>query len=309
MRIVFAGTPAAAVPALRALSALCDVALVVTRPDAPVGRRRTLTPSPVAVAADAAGVPVVRAARIGEVGLTAIRQAEADIGVVVAYGAILADAVLEAPRLGWLNLHFSLLPRWRGAAPVQRAIAAGEPVGVTVMQVVAELDAGPLLAQRQVDVGPDATGSEATDLLAENGAGLLTEVVAGLDSGGRLVATPQKGVPTYARKLTRADGRIDWNAGRRAVYDRIRAMTAEPGAWCMHGDRIVKILEAGPATALAALAPEKDGQVGRVVRDGGAVFVQVHDGFVPIRVVQPAGGRPMPATAWLAGCRDRTILS
>ena len=308
MRIIFAGTPQAAVPSLRALASTADIACVLTRTDAPVGRRRVLTPSPVAAAAEELALPVHKTNRFDVDARALVTDANADLGVVVAFGAIIPDEVLAAPRLGWVNLHFSLLPRWRGAAPTQRSIAAGEPTGVSVVRVVTELDAGPVFRQRAVDLGAEVTGSEALDALAREGATDLAEVVAALGAGTAGEPSPQTGDVTYAHKLSRADGKIDWSQPVDRVYDLIRAMTSEPGAWALDGDDPLKVIAAGPSTAIERLGADKEGLPGRVVVEGGKVFVQCADGFVPVTRVQPAGKPAMDATAWVRGKRDRVVL-
>src|SRR5690606_27474389 len=184
LRIVFAGSPAAAVPSLEALLAgPHEVVAVVTRDDAPLGRKRVLTPTPVADAAEAAGVPVLKANRIGAIA-DDLDALDPDLGVIVAYGGLVRDPVLSRPRLGWINVHFSLLPSWRGAAPVQRAIIAGDrTTGVTIFQLVPELDAGPVFATEEHAIGAHETAGHLLDRLATEGADLLTRVVDDLDAG------------------------------------------------------------------------------------------------------------------------------
>lgn len=308
MRIVFAGTPSAAVPPLEKVAGSDDVVLVVTRVDAPVGRKKVLTPSPVAEAAERLGIPIHKANRFDDATVDALRRAAPDLGVVVAFGAIIPDAVLDIPRLGWVNLHFSLLPQWRGAAPTQRSIAAGDQPGFSIVRVVSALDAGPVFRQRAVDLGADITGSEALDALARAGAIDLADVIRSLGEGSAGEPTPQAGEPSYARKLTRDDGRIDWSRPVLEVYARVRAMTNEPGAWTLDGDEPVKVLSAGPAAQISFLESDKDGDPGRVAIDDGQVFVQCRDGFLPIGRVQPAGKKSMDAMAWMRGHRDDRVV-
>jgi methionyl-tRNA formyltransferase len=248
MRLLFAGTPAAAVPSLDALATTDhEIVRVVTRPPAPQGRRRVLTPSPVDARATVLGLPVLHAARFGPEATEVLAADHADLGVVVAYGALLREPLLSAPRLGWINLHFSLLPRWRGAAPVQRAIIAGDTVtGASVFQLEAGLDTGPLLAVREVPIGALETAGHLLDRLAGIGAGVLRGVVDDL-AAGTATSTPQRGEPTLAPKLTLEDGRLDWTEPADRVFARIRGCTPEPGAFTELDGLRIKVLEAAAA--------------------------------------------------------------
>lgn len=298
MRLVFAGTPEVAVISLRALVAAgADVVGVLTREDAPLGRRRTLTPSPVAAAATDLGLTVIKANRIDDVVTAQIDALEPDLGVIVAYGAILREPLLSTPRLGWINLHFSLLPRWRGAAPVQHAIIAGDTVtGVSVFQLVAALDAGDVFAQREHTIEWDATAATVLDDLARIGADTLIDVVDDL-AAGRARASAQVGPVTLAPKLTLDDGRVRWNAPSRAVLDRIRGTTPEPGAHTSIGGLRVKILAAAPIDNAEALSP------GCMKMAGKDLIVGTLDGAIQVRRVQPAGKPAMDATDWWRGLR------
>ena len=230
MRLVFAGTPAAAVPTLRRLATLHDIVAVVTRPDAPLGRKRVLTPSPVAQAADELGLPVIRAARLDADATAQITALAPELGVIVAYGGLVREPLLSAPDAGWINLHFSLLPAWRGAAPVQRALIAGDrELGASVFQLVPELDAGDVFAMRTIDVAPTATADQALETLAHDGAELTEKVVAAI-ADGTARAVPQQREPTLAPKLTLDDGLLDWSESVAALFARFRGVTPEPGA-------------------------------------------------------------------------------
>ncbi|WP_395641139.1 methionyl-tRNA formyltransferase [Pseudolysinimonas sp.] len=301
LRIVFAGTPSAAVPSLRALAASDhEVVAVVTREDAPLGRKRVLTPTPVAVAAEEAGIPVLKANRIAplEGRIEALRP---DLGVIVAYGGLIREPLLSTPRLGWINLHFSLLPRWRGAAPVQRALIAGDrETGAAVFQLVAELDAGPVFGVVTQPIGRNETAGHLLEVLAENGAGLLVGVVDALDAGSAR-AIEQEGEVTLAPKLELEDGRLDWARPAAELDARIRGTTPEPGAFALlpDGDRL-KVLDAAIAHADAGLAAgEFDLRSGRLL---------VGTGTDPLHLVtvHPAGKRAMPAADWWRG-RQRSI--
>ncbi|KQQ01394.1 MULTISPECIES: methionyl-tRNA formyltransferase [unclassified Rathayibacter] len=303
MRLVFAGTPAAAVPTLRALAASDhEVLAVVTREDAPVGRKRVLTPSPVATAADELGLPVIRANRLDETVTDRIAALEPDLGVIVAYGGLVRARLLAVPRLGWINLHFSLLPRWRGAAPVQRALMAGEsPIGASVFQLVAELDAGDVFAEITEEVA-DRSAGELLDALAASGAVLTVSVVDDL-AAGRAIAVPQRGEVTLAPKLDVTDGRLDWSAPSSRLLALVRGVTPEPGASTAAGDARLKILALRPVVDAPSLAP------GEVRLDSGRALVGTADGSVELVSVQPAGKNPMAGAAWARGLRESTVLA
>lgn len=297
MRLVFAGTPAAAIPTLRALAGSHDIAAVITRPDAPLGRKRVLTPSPVAQVADELGLPVIKAARLDDEVTARIAALRPDLGVIVAYGGLVREPLLQAPAHGWINLHFSLLPQWRGAAPVQRALIAGDAeLGASVFQLVPALDAGDVFAMRTVDVPADATADVALDVLAEDGAALTAEVVAGI-ADGTARAVPQRGKPTTAPKLTIDDGALEWNLPLEAVYSRFRGVTPEPGAHTTIGGLRVKVLEAAPAADAEALDP------GQITATKQAVLIGTATLPLAVTRVQPAGKAAMSATDWWRGLR------
>ncbi|MCJ1700580.1 methionyl-tRNA formyltransferase [Rathayibacter festucae] len=303
MRLVFAGTPAAAVPTLRALAASeHDIVAVVTRADAPVGRKRVLTPSPVAAVAEELGLPVLKANRLDEEVTDRIAALEPDLGVIVAYGGLVRARLLAVPRLGWINLHFSLLPRWRGAAPVQRALMAGEErIGAAVFQLVPELDAGDVFAEIEEEVAGRSAG-ELLEVLAERGAALTGEVVDGL-AAGTAVAVPQSGEVTLAPKLDVTDGRIDWSLPTARILALVRGVTPEPGASTAVGDARLKVLAVDGARTDAHLAP------GAVLLDAGRALVGTGDGAVELVSVQPAGKTAMPGAAWARGLRESTVLA
>jgi len=296
LRIVFAGSPAVAVPSLDALNASRhDVVGVVTRADAPVGRRGILTPTPVAARAEASGLDVIRADRLDAAATERIASLHPDLGVVVAYGALVREPLLSAPRLGWINLHFSLLPRWRGAAPVQHAILAGDSTtGVSVFRLVAELDAGPLVATRRVPIGAFQTAGALLEQLATVGAEVLVEAVDALANGTAELAE-QVGEPTFAPKLSAADGVVDWRRPANEIDRRIRAMTPEPGASTTIEGARLKIAEAAVARDAAPLEP------GLVAARGRRVLVGTADAPIELLRVHPAGRTEMPAAAWLRG--------
>lgn len=302
MRLVFAGTPAAAVPTLRRLAASHDIAAVVTRPDAPLGRRRVLTPSPVAQAATELGLPVIKTARLDDAATAEISALQVDLGVIVAYGGHVREPLLSAPTAGWINLHFSLLPAWRGAAPVQRALIAGDRVlGASVFQLVAELDAGDVFAMREIGVPETATAGEALDVLASEGAALTADVVASI-ADGTATATPQTGAPSFAAKLSLADGLLDWTQPLDAVFARFRGVTPEPGAHTTVGGQPLKVLEAVPAPDAEPLAP------GRIRGTKSALHIGTGSHPLAVTRVQPAGKGAMNAVDWWRGLRGADEL-
>jgi methionyl-tRNA formyltransferase len=296
LRLVFAGTPSAAVPALDALAAgPHEIAAVLTRPDAPIGRKRLLTPSPVAERAAELGLPVDRPAALDADYAARLTGLAPDLGVVVAYGALLREPLLSLPRLGWINLHFSLLPRWRGAAPVQRALLAGDrETGASVFQLEPGMDTGPVYGALHRAIGPDETAGDLLGALASDGAVLLADVVDRL-ADGTAVAVPQAGTPTLAPKLTLADGAIDWREPSERVLDRIHGATPEPGAFLLLGEDRLKVLQAARAGDEAALPP------GRIATAGRRVLLGTADAPIELVRVQPPGGRAMDAAAWWRG--------
>ena len=300
MRIVFAGTPAPAVPSLRALAASAhEVVGVVTRADAPIGRKRVLTPSPVAQAAGELGLPIIKADRLDAAATEEITALRADLGVIVAYGGLVREPLLSTPTHGWINLHFSLLPRWRGAAPVQRALIAGDrTTGAAVFQLVPQLDAGDVYAQLRYDIPRGATAGEVLDALAERGAALIAAVVDDIASGGAR-ALPQAGEPTLAPKLTLADGALDLEQTVDAVLDRYRGTTPEPGAHVVIGGQRLKVLAAlrGPDEPLAP---------GEFAVAGTDILLGTGEGTLLLKTVQPAGKGPMAAADWWRGLRGET---
>lgn len=302
MRLVFAGTPAVAVPSLNAIAERFDIAAVITREDAPLGRKRVLTPSPVADAAAALDLPVIKANRLDDGVTDQVARLEADLGVIVAYGGLVREPLLSTPRLGWVNLHFSLLPRWRGAAPVQRAVMAGDAeTGAAVFQLVAGLDAGGVFAELRLPIPADATAGELLDALAEEGAPLLVDTVAAL-ADGTAEATPQSGEPVLAPKLTIDDARLDLTRPVEEVYARLRGVTPEPGAWALLDGERFKIHAARPATGLSLPAGVVAATEGRI---------QVGTGTTPLELltVQPAGKRAMDAADWWRGAGGEAVLA
>ncbi|WP_328593535.1 methionyl-tRNA formyltransferase [Goekera deserti] len=301
LRLLFAGTPEAAVPSLDALlGSRHDVVAVLTRPDARAGRGRRSVRSPIAERADAAGVPVLQPRSPREPAfLEQLTDLAVDCAPVVAYGALVPPAALELPRHGWVNLHFSLLPAWRGAAPVQHAIMAGDQLtGAATFRLEAGLDTGPVYGVVTEPIGPADTAGDLLGRLALSGAGLLVATLDGIEAG-TLVAEPQ---PTdgisLAPRIETADAQVDWALPATVVDRRVRGLTPAPGAWTLwRGDR----LRLGPLTPVTGddpgLAP---GELS--VRPDG-VLVGTGSGAVRLGQVQPAGKRLQPAPDWARGAR------
>ena len=299
MRLVFAGTPEPAVPALRRLAASDhDIAAVITRRDAPLGRKRVLTPSPVAAAAEELGLHPIRADRLDAEVTERIHALRPDLGVIVAYGGLVREPLLSTPTHGWINLHFSLLPRWRGASPVQHALIAGDAqTGASVFQLVPELDAGAVFAERPHAIPDGATAGDLLTALAESGAELLRDVVDAI-AAGTAVARPQTGESTYAPKLVDADGAVRWEETADAVLGRIRGVTPAPGAHTTVDAARLKIIAVRRAAADApSLGP------GRIVLHEKQVLVGTGTSPVVLETVQPAGRGAMRAADWWRGLR------
>ena len=296
LRLVFAGSPAAAVPSLSTLAdSRHEVVGVVTREDSPQGRRGVLTPTPVADEAVNRGIPVIKANRLAGAATERVQELAADLGVIVAYGGLVREPLLSAPRLGWINLHFSLLPRWRGAAPVQRAIIAGDDVtGATVFQLVPELDAGDVYGRMTEPIGAHQTAGRLLESLAVSGAELLLRVVDAL-ADGTARSEAQVGDVTLAPKLALQDGLIDWSQPAQAVHDLIRGVTPEPGAFTTVDGARLKVLEAAIARDVPPLARGEFALVGKAVLVGTATQP------IELLAVHPAGRKAMDAASWWRG--------
>ncbi|GAA2880247.1 methionyl-tRNA formyltransferase [Streptosporangium fragile] len=301
MRLVFAGTPDTALPSLRTLidSPRHDVVAVVTRPDAQSGRGRKVHPSPVAELAEEAGVEVLRPQKAGDPAfLERLREIGPDCCPVVAYGALLPQAALDIPRHGWVNLHFSLLPAWRGAAPVQHAVLHGDEItGASTFRIVRELDAGPVYGVVTEEIRPADTSGELLARLAESGAELLLATLDGIEDG-KLEAVPQPadGV-SLAPKIGGDDARIDWSAPAMRVDRLIRACTPAPGAWTEFRGTRVKLGPVRPAPGAPGLAP------GRIAVSKHSVLAGTATHPVELGEVQPQGKRLMQAVEWARGVR------
>ena len=311
MRVVFAGTPEVALPSLDAVAASDhELVGVVTRPDAPAGRGRRLLPSPVARRAEELGVAVLKPDHPrDEAFQAALRSLAPACCPVVAYGALVPQAALDIPPLGWVNLHFSCLPAWRGAAPVQHAVWAGDEVtGATTFRLVRELDAGPTYGVMTERVRPDDTAGDLLGRLAEGGAGLLVATLDGLEAGA-LEARPQpeEGL-SFAPKVTVEDAHVDWRLPAIAIDRQVRACTPAPGAWTTHeGER----LKLGPVSVVLdapgpAPGPAQGLSPGEVAVGKHDVLVGTATGPVRLGEVQAFGKRQMPAPDWARGVRIET---
>jgi len=298
MRVVFAGTPDVALPSLRAIAGSAhELVAVVTRPDARTGRGRRLAASPVADAAEDLGLPVLKPRHPRDQEFQdQLRAFAPDVCPVVAYGALLPQSALDIPRHGWVNLHFSLLPAWRGAAPVQHALWAGDDVtGATTFRLVEELDAGPTYGVMTESIRPSDTAGDLLGRLAEGGATLLVATLDGI-ADGSLEEQPQpsEGV-SLAPKITVDDARVDWNHPAAAVDRQVRACTPAPGAWTTYAGERVKL---GPLTSADGRLPP-----GEIVAGKNAVVVGTGTAALRLGDVQAVGKRPMPAADWARGLR------
>ncbi|WP_323033816.1 methionyl-tRNA formyltransferase [Paracoccus sp. (in: a-proteobacteria)] len=289
MRVIFMGTPDFSVPALRAIAAKHQVVAVYSQPPRAAGRGQKPRPSPVHRAAEELGLPIRTPERLKSPQDQADFAAlQADVAVVVAYGLILPQPVLQAPRLGCLNIHASLLPRWRGAAPIHRAIMAGDAeTGVAIMQMGAGLDTGPVLAEARTAIGPGDTTADLHDRLAKMGAALITGTLERLPLSAQ--AQPEQGV-TYAHKIDKAEARIDWTRPAMQIDRQIRGLSPFPGAWCLIGDERVKLLRSRLVAG--------SGIPGTVL---SGFTIACGENAVEVLEAQRQGKRPMPAAEILRG--------
>jgi methionyl-tRNA formyltransferase len=299
MRVVFAGTPEIAVPVLDAVAgSRHELVGVVTRPDAPSGRGRRLVPSPVGLRAEELGVPVLKPAHPREPDFQeALRALRPDCCPVVAYGALLPQSALDIPEHGWVNLHFSVLPSWRGAAPVQHAIWAGDEVsGATTFRIVKELDAGPTFGLMTQTIRPGDTAGDLLARLAEGGSGLLVQTLDGIEDGTvEAREQPEDGV-SFAPKILVEDAHVDWTEPAIAVDRRVRACTPAPGAWSTFAGERIKLGAVRPV-GRERLEP------GRLEVTKNAVFVGTATGPVQLGTVKPFGKKEMDAADWARGVR------
>jgi methionyl-tRNA formyltransferase len=279
VRLAFFGTPQFAVPALEALARVHEVALVVAQPDKPSGRGMEVKPPAVAVRARELGLPLIQPAKVREA-IEDLRREAPDVAIVVAYGKILPAALLEIPKHGFLNIHGSILPRWRGAAPIQRAIEHGDTeTGVTIMRVDEELDHGPMLAIAKTPIGPDEHTPSLAARLSTIGAEALLDVLGRLES---IEETPQDhSLATVAPKIEKAEGEIDWNASAKSIYDKFRAFDPWPGVFTKDGLKLLDLC--------LVLSAQSSGAPGTVVALDSGVTIACGDGAIRIVTMQRPG--------------------
>jgi methionyl-tRNA formyltransferase len=303
MRVVFMGTPDFSVPTLQALAGAHQVVAAYTQPPKPAGRGMNERKSPVHLAAEALKIPVLHPANFKNAeDVEKFRALNADVAIVIAYGLLLPKEVLDAPKHGCLNLHASLLPRWRGAAPINRAIMAGdEETGVAVMQMDQGLDTGPVALEQEIKIAPDMTAGELHDQLAEAGADLVMRALAALATTG-LQFTPQEsqGV-TYARKIDKNETRIDWSKPAREVHNHIRGLSPFPGAW-------FEIAGAKPLRVRArrSVLVDGKGKPGEVL--DSQLTIACGEGAIKLTEVQRAGAKAMSAEEFLRGCHVKPAV-
>ncbi|MFJ4261726.1 methionyl-tRNA formyltransferase [Paenarthrobacter nicotinovorans] len=296
MRVLFAGTPAVAVPSLDALvKAGFDVVAVLTRPDAPLGRKRVMTPSPVAARAEELGIDIIRAAKVDADTTARIADYAPDVAAIVAYGGIVPRPALDVPKHGWVNLHFSLLPAWRGAAPVQRSLMAGDDItGAVTFQLEEGLDTGPVFGTLTEAVSPEDTAGDLLERLSFSGAVLLSQTLSAIDAG-QASPQPQTGEVSLAPKLSLDDGRLDWQKPALVLTRQARGVTPEPGAWTTLDGQRVKLESVGLRPEVRDLAP------GAIRVDGKVVLVGTGSHAIELGRIQPAGKKMMSSADWARG--------
>ncbi|HSF86463.1 MAG TPA: methionyl-tRNA formyltransferase [Acidimicrobiia bacterium] len=301
MRAAFLGTPSAAVPPLAALLDVADVPVVVTRPDAPKGRSGRPAPPPVKLAAAEWGIEVAQPASSKEL-LTVLRGHALDLGVVVAYGRILGSEALATTRAGFVNLHFSLLPRWRGAAPVERSILAGDAVtGISLMHLDEGMDTGPIISAVETPIEDDETGGTLTARLSYLAGELLSEALPAYMAGALQPAAQISAAATYAARLHTEEGKLDPSQPAEELARRVRGYNPRPGAWLEIAGQRLKVWEAVPVG-------EAGVATGRIDMVGDDVILGTGDGGLSMRRVQPAGKRPIAALTWMNGRRREPAI-
>jgi len=311
MKLLFAGTPEVAAEVLKGLvSTGHEVALVLTREDAAVGRSNTPTPSSVAIAASELEIPILKSNRLTTEDLIQISKSGADLGIVVAYGSILKLDALNSLNEGWFNLHFSILPKYRGAAPVQRTLMAGEAeTGVTMFKLDEGMDTGPIVAQLQTAIGPRENAGNLLTRLGSLAVSLLLETLPKIYSSTHVLLS-QVGEPSLATKPTRDDARIDFSRSALDIQQQVLGLNPEPMAWCLVGDAPMRILDAieNHGTQISDLLNDKTS--GEIFSAEGRVFVKCGEGSVlELLEVQPSSKRAMSAKDWFNGNRKLVKLT
>lgn len=301
MRLLFAGTPEAALPSLRTLlSSHHEVVGVLTRADAPSGRGRKLTPSPVKSLALEAGIPVLTPTTLRDEAVQQqLRDLAPDVAPVVAYGNLVPQPALDIPVHGWVNLHFSLLPQWRGAAPAQRAVLAGqEQTGMSVFRLEKGLDTGDILATAPTTIGEFETSGELLERMAEDGAAVLLKALDELENGSATLTPQDDSLATHAAKLSTAEARIDWTLPAQQVSAHIRGMSPQPGAWTLLDGARTKLLGLEAVETASEHAPLPPGRIRATRRQ---VLVGTGTDVIALSTIAPAGKRPMRAADWARG--------
>ncbi|MEK3884412.1 methionyl-tRNA formyltransferase [Paenibacillus sp. PL2-23] len=305
MRIVFMGTPDFAVPSLHLLAASgYSVVAAVSQPDRPKGRKKTLTPPPVKEAALSLGIPVLQPERMrSPEAVAAVAEYKPDLIVTAAYGQILPRAVLELPRLGCINVHGSLLPKYRGGAPIQRSIMQGESeTGVTIMYMAEGLDTGDMISRVALPILDEDTSGTMFEKLSLAGAKLLGETLPSIIDGTAQAVPQREEEATYAPNLTRDDERIDWGRPARALFNQVRGLSPMAGAFTSLGGEVFKVWACeAPAAGGAGGALQEPGTI--LSADASGIVVQTGDGRLVLKDVQPAGKRVMPVSEWIRGAR------
>ena len=301
MKIIFAGTPENSALALELVSKTHEVVLVITRPDAEVGRKRILTPSPVARMAKELGLPVMKTNRIREEELAKIKAAGVELALVVAFGSLVPQAALDA--LPWWNIHFSLLPKWRGASPLQQSILSGGiGAGVTLFELDAGMDTGPIIASQQIPLGENETTAEALERFTIAGVNLFQQ-----QAGKKKVATPQTGEATFAPKLNRTSARLDLSENALSVHRAVMAFNPEPIAWCELDGNPIRILE---TRSLGSSTWTESPIKGRVSKSSEKILLECLDGSrLELVTVQPSGKQAMAAADWFRGLSEVVHLA
>ena len=301
MKIIFAGTPENAALALELVSKTHEVVLVVTRTDAEIGRKRLLTPSPVASKAKELGLPLLKANRINEAELARINSVEAEMALVVAFGSLLPQAALDA--LPWWNIHFSLLPKWRGASPLQQSILSGGiGAGVTLFELDAGMDTGPIISSQEISLGENETTAEALERFTIAGVNLFQQ-----HAGKPTVPTPQTGEATFAPKLNRSTARLNLSDNALSIHRAVMAFNPEPMAWCELDGNPIRILK---TRSLGSSNWAESPSMGRVSKSSEKILLECSDGSrLELVTVQPAGKQAMAAADWFRGLGDEVYLA
>ena len=297
MRIVFAGTPETAIPTLERMNSEFEVVAVLTRPDALRGRKREMAPSAVADRAAELELPVIKTNVFTDEVMSELGQCQPDLGIVVAFGALIPESALVIPRFGWINLHFSRLPQWRGASPLQRDIISGaRSAHLTVFKLVAALDAGDVVGVRESSLGTHETAGMALRRLSNEGADLVEATVRSLEAG-ELFAVPQEGPVTFAPKLSTADAQLMSRSEVATAYNLYRGVTPEPGAWIQSTSGRIKVIDCLPQRDLHV-------HMGKASIEQNLVVLGFVDGALEVSRVQPAGKQVMSAQDWVRGIQS-----